>query len=687
MNKVAEGMSEAPKDFPQQLNPRFADILRRGEMFLTAVSRSRGTPEKCKQLYRLDRWTRSSRLREQRQAEGVYTSLYGPLYGHEDTLREYAGLSDADPFYAVCEHAPYLGKVIYWNEVSCIHPIYLVAGEWRARWLRRYVNKVYFSIGPYIAYSAPLLSPEDTEAEKKRLGRNILVFPSHSTEYLRVRFQREHLCRRLEDFRREFDTVRVCLGFQDLIHGEDEPYRERGFEVVSAGYKWDPLFLPRLRSLIELADLAVSNSLGTHIGYSVVLDRPHWVFRIPCEIEESRNLTDARRSELREWFALGYEEIERHFEKLRYSISPHQREIVRTHFGSDQVRTSGEIREILDLAEELTRKKAVFRGWGLHPDRSEDSVRFLIGGAGYEDLEHAHFSAARPDLCKHLCNEERGSKCAWKAALRSRAAGLLRYCCGLCLAARGNYEEAVREYYFSWRSGFQPIRLFRRLELSLSKTERFFYPAESSRIRWFSRALKDEGLRHELPDGDDEHEWKKIQDWVEWLATASLRLPPWMPDFLYKNSAYRQISELVCAWTQLAFESGKREVTALGHLLSNKNWSLLPRRTRKIFARHYYNSEIEGARGKGYRNCLARLFRLRGFLALRRGDFEEESIEYHLAIAFRAEVRIDDALAALKRQLARLPDHGAALKLRGEIDSALSRNGTKKGQPMMVVAV
>ena len=40
----------------------------------------------------------------------------------------------------------------------------------------------------------------------------------------------------------------------------------------------DCLFLSRLRSLISISDLTMSNSVGTHVGYCVYMGKPHYVY-------------------------------------------------------------------------------------------------------------------------------------------------------------------------------------------------------------------------------------------------------------------------------------------------------------------------------------------------------------------------------------------------------------------------
>ena len=70
----------------------------------------------------------------------------------------------------------------------------------------------------------------------------------------------------------------VCLYYRDILNGNYAQYEEAGFTVVTAGYREDCLFLSRLRSLISISDLTMSNSVGTHVGYCVYMGKPHYVY-------------------------------------------------------------------------------------------------------------------------------------------------------------------------------------------------------------------------------------------------------------------------------------------------------------------------------------------------------------------------------------------------------------------------
>ena len=68
---------------------------------------------------------------------------------------------------------------------------------------------------------------------------------------------------------KDYDTVLISMIGYDIQQGFDKKYRNKGYRIVSSGTRNDPYFLNRQRDLMELADMTISNNIGTHIGYSI----------------------------------------------------------------------------------------------------------------------------------------------------------------------------------------------------------------------------------------------------------------------------------------------------------------------------------------------------------------------------------------------------------------------------------
>jgi len=119
---------------------------------------------------------------------------------------------------------------------------------------------------------------------KRRLKRTLLVFPLHSVdEQEYTTYDTDAFIKRIEAVRQEhrYDSVMVCMYWHDVLTHKYVPYQNQGWKVVTAGHRLDTNFLRRLRSIISLADMVVTNGVGTHIGYAVCLNKPVYVLDLP----------------------------------------------------------------------------------------------------------------------------------------------------------------------------------------------------------------------------------------------------------------------------------------------------------------------------------------------------------------------------------------------------------------------
>ena len=328
---------------------------------------------------------------------------HGNIYGHEEVIRNYANWGEEEEFCAAIEHAPYLGNVIYSNEVNCTYPLLIVSSPVRARYLRSFVNKIIYPIGPYIRYADLLLREEHIAREKERLGRSLLIFPPHSNETTEVRVEDHAFFKEIEVLSERFDTVRVCLGFRDIVNGNLECFADLGYEIITAGFCWDVDFLPRLRTLIELSAMTVSTGIGSHIGYCVALGVPHWVFPRQMVFKNKSGLPPDRISDVQSWEKKGTEEVLSHFTKFDEEITPSQKEAVDRYFGAGAMRSGDQIKEALSNACEIHRRGTHLSALGISPRRDHLSVNSLLRFAGHhKSTGRASFTISRLPMARQL---------------------------------------------------------------------------------------------------------------------------------------------------------------------------------------------------------------------------------------------------------------------------------------------
>lgn len=201
------------------------------------------------------------------------------MYGHSRILKQYANYKKQ--IMGCIEHGLYFGRKTFEGETTNSGlPGIITFSEYRREAIRDVSQRAPICVlGPYIRYASPLLEEDETSAVKRILGKTLLVLPSHSTKYIDMQYNYEKMIANIKSYAELHGckTIIVCLFYQDIVNGKIKLYKNHGFKVVSAGHHMSPHYLNRLRSYIELSDLTMSNSLGTHIGYCIALSRPHYV--------------------------------------------------------------------------------------------------------------------------------------------------------------------------------------------------------------------------------------------------------------------------------------------------------------------------------------------------------------------------------------------------------------------------
>lgn len=195
-------------------------------------------------------------------------------------------------------------------------------------------------LGPYISYVKSLYSYEKLERMKKKLGRTLLVFPLHSVD------DKEYTEYDIDEFIREvdaikdqycYDTVMVCMYWRDIHTNTFIPYKKKGWKIVTAGHRLDSNFLRRLRSIILLSDMVVTNGVGTHVGYAVCLNKPVYIMDLPSYSTTIDVIRDGDGNECADQFIrdcnISDKEIKEAFSTYCETITDDQLYVIRKYWG------------------------------------------------------------------------------------------------------------------------------------------------------------------------------------------------------------------------------------------------------------------------------------------------------------------------------------------------------------------
>ena len=258
--------------------------------------------------------------------------------------------------YGFFEHGLFFGNYIAQQSYKYGFNRLFTLGQFRKEVLSNsqfFKNKSIIEIGPYIAYARSLLTEEEFSKKKKELGKTLLVFPTHSSKGVTMSFDNDNLIVEIEKIKekRQFNTVVVSLYYRDIYEKPEliHHYEQMGYKIVCSGDRSDIHFLDRQRTIIELADVTMSNEAGTHIGYCVFLNKPHYVFsqnilfkEDMSEVLRHEGMTDdvnKSQAEHRHY-------VESFFNEYSEFITEKQKEIVEYYWGISKIKSDMEIKEL-----------------------------------------------------------------------------------------------------------------------------------------------------------------------------------------------------------------------------------------------------------------------------------------------------------------------------------------------------
>lgn len=275
------------------------------------------------------------------------------FYGLSAAVKRYAGYKGI--ISGIVEHGLYLGANLH--EIDTINlPCVFTFSEYRRQLLRTATDRPVFQIGPYIQYVKAI---EDTAPMKKSLGKTMLVFPVHTFESTSVEYRVDDFVDFILKIKEQMDiqTVLVSVYFCD-IQKMAPIYESLGFSVVCSGHRTDKEFLPRQKAYLELADVIVTNSVGTHLGYAVSMNKPVCLFCQKLDYEYANKQAEEMESGDAHYYTAEQEIIEA-FQGIHYEISPEQILVVEKYWGLSKVRSPEDLKLMLEAAEFVLQKTSV----------------------------------------------------------------------------------------------------------------------------------------------------------------------------------------------------------------------------------------------------------------------------------------------------------------------------------------
>lgn len=263
------------------------------------------------------------------------------LYGNGSVIKKY--LPEFDYSETTIEHGLYIGSLVPNRHLNKKYKNIITFSNYRKSFISPKSDQNIITIGPYIKYTEPLYSLEKAKSEKDKLGKTLVVFPSHSIESVQANYNISKFIEYIEIFKKNYDfqSVIVCMYWKDIELDSHKRYEQAGYQIATAGHSYDRNFLSRLKTILLISDAMLTNSVGTHVGYSISLDRPvkiwdgnkiEYSFLVGNEIEAEKELNQRSGKDL-ETHLNDIEKIKLNFSHFDGRISDTQLNCVQYYWG------------------------------------------------------------------------------------------------------------------------------------------------------------------------------------------------------------------------------------------------------------------------------------------------------------------------------------------------------------------
>lgn len=260
---------------------------------------------------------------------------YNQSYGHIKAIKKYLNMPLNYKLKANIEHGPYIDDIVVKKEIGQ-NQIFVFSNNRKEFLKKHYPEKQIYAIGPYIQYIKPIYNYGKIKKIKNKLGKTLIVFPTHSTYTTNVKYNKGALINEIERIRYKYNykTVIICMYSFDILNGEDKFFKKLGYKIVSAGNASDFNFLDRLKFILLLGDMTMVNDFTTGLGYSLCLNRPVYFFYTDTQdyflqIDQSEYYISPKYSNIN----YVRNELKKYFSNYNEKITQKQIEFVEKYWG------------------------------------------------------------------------------------------------------------------------------------------------------------------------------------------------------------------------------------------------------------------------------------------------------------------------------------------------------------------
>lgn len=263
------------------------------------------------------------------------------LYGIKKSI--FCGIVDKSYNFPAIEHGLILGNTFFKDIKNTSRATCITFSDFRKCVIHKKYNIPVFCVGPYINYAQDYYNKEEFKNIKNKLGKNLLVFVSHSTDEGNIKYNSKLLIEYLDAYKSDFDTISICVFWWDLDSKLVKLLEKYKFKIVCAGYREDIKFLSRLKGIIDLSDEVIGDGVGTHIGYCLARNKK---FSIIDSVSQYEN------DNIDAFYKEQITVIKNAFSKEKEDIGK-QKQIYNYYWGGNYFRNKNEIKAIYEINKDI----------------------------------------------------------------------------------------------------------------------------------------------------------------------------------------------------------------------------------------------------------------------------------------------------------------------------------------------
>lgn len=271
---------------------------------------------------------------------GIWESLFGKIAGNNYLSTP------------AVEHGLIFHNQIFTDLQYTARMTFATFSPFRKNIIRKYSERPVFCVGPYIHYADSFYNQEELKTLKKRLGKTLLVFPTHSTDTAEISVKEDLFCNEVAKMAKNYDTVMVNAFWWNINDKLVDRLQAEGYHISSAGFRDDKMFLNRLKTIISLSDCAVGDSVGTHIGYCLFLNVPFQFLKLDTRVNV---LSGKERDDLN--FVENHMRCIREcFENYDGIITEKQNQICKKYWGFECIKTREDLNDIVNINRDILKR-------------------------------------------------------------------------------------------------------------------------------------------------------------------------------------------------------------------------------------------------------------------------------------------------------------------------------------------